>query len=147
MGTVSLPASYGHVRTSYKRRKRRHTRMYGAFVVVIFISWLWSPVKGQLQVLFRTFRFSGSRDFCVTPSLDCRLTLLPRRRAVPASPALAQLCPSQGNQEDCPGPLWRAGLPQSLLLTPVHKSEPKHQVGGGGGTQEGSSPSFLILQH
>lgn len=44
--------------------------MYGAFVVVIFISWLWSPVKGQLQVLFRTFRFSGSRALCVTPSLE-----------------------------------------------------------------------------
>lgn len=93
--------------------------MYGVFtVVVIFISRLWSSVKGP------SASAEGSLDpglsVCLILSLSCPVPVLPL-----ASAALVALCPTPGNSGGSPGLLQCDGLPQSLLLTRV----PKRQEG------------------
>lgn len=67
--------------------------MYGAFtVVVIFISWLWSPVTG-LSASAKGSLGPGL-SVCPTLSVTCPVPGLPL-----ASPALAALCPTWGTPE------------------------------------------------
>lgn len=67
--------------------------MYGAFnVVVIFISWLWSSVKGPSASAKGSL--GPGLSVCLTLSLSCPAPVLPL-----AIPALVALCPSWGTQE------------------------------------------------